>query len=87
VPVLIVIGKKDIQVDWLTDGPLFEAIAKEHANITIRYFENANHVLKFEPKPSSQLTPADAMTTYSSADVMLDSEPVDSIISWLRAQL
>jgi pimeloyl-ACP methyl ester carboxylesterase len=28
VPVLILIGKKDIQVDWQTDGPLFAALRR-----------------------------------------------------------
>lgn len=87
VPVLIVLGKKDIQVDWQTDGSLFEAVAKKHDNITIAYLENANHVLKFEPKPRSQLTPADVMATYSSDEVMLDPDAVNGISSWLRAQL
>ncbi len=87
VPVLIVLGKKDIQVDWQTDGSLFEAVAREHDNITIAYSENANHVLKFEPKPRSQLTPADVMVTYGSDDVMLNSDAVDGITSWLRAHL
>ena len=87
VPVLIVLGKKDIQVDWQTDGSLFEAVAKDHDNVTIIYLENANHVLKFEPKPRSQLTPADVMATYSAEDVTLDPEPVEAIISWLRVHL
>jgi fermentation-respiration switch protein FrsA (DUF1100 family) len=87
VPVLIVLGKKDIQVDWQTDGALFEAVAKKHGNITIHYAENANHVLKFEPKPRSQLTPAEVMTTYSADDVMLDPDPVETITTWLQAHL
>jgi alpha-beta hydrolase superfamily lysophospholipase len=87
VPILIIIGKKDIQVDWQTDGALFEAVAHEHNNITVTYAENANHVLKFEPKSRSELSPGDVMATYSSDEVMLDPDPVDTIISWLRAQL
>jgi hypothetical protein len=83
-PVLMVFGKKDIQVDWLTDGPLFEAVAKERPNISFVYAENANHVLKLEPKPRAQLTPAEVMATYSSADVMLDPDPLEKIIAWLR---
>jgi pimeloyl-ACP methyl ester carboxylesterase len=86
VPVLIVIGKKDTQVDWLTDGALFEAVAAKHNNIRVFYGENSNHVLKLEPKPRSELTPAEVMASYSSDQVMLDSEPVDAIISWLQAQ-
>jgi hypothetical protein len=87
VPVLIVIGKKDTQVDWLTDGALFEAVAAKHANIRVVYAENSNHVLKLEPKPRSELTPAEVMASYSSDEVMLDPEPVDTIISWLKTYL
>ena len=87
VPILIVLGKKDIQVDWQADGSIFEAVAKEHDNISIIYAENANHVMKLEPKPRAQLTPAEVMTTYSSDAVMLDPDPVGRIISWLQAQL
>jgi esterase/lipase len=87
IPVLIVIGKKDIQVDWQTDGPIFETVAKEHDNITLRYMENANHVLKLEPKPREQLTAADAMASYGSDDVALDPATVEAIISWLQAHL
>ena len=87
VPILIVLGKKDIQVDWQVDGLIFEAVAKEHDNISIIYAENANHVMKLEPKPRAQLTPTEVMTTYSSDAVMLDSDPVGRIIAWLQAQL
>jgi alpha-beta hydrolase superfamily lysophospholipase len=87
VPVLCVFGKKDIQVDWETDGALYEKAAHEHANITLFYAENANHVLKFEPKPRAQLTVAEVMVSYGSADVMLDPETVEAIISWLRSHL
>jgi uncharacterized protein len=87
VPVLIVIGKKDTQVDWLTDGPLFEEVAAAHENISVTYLENANHVLKLEPKPRSQLTPAEVMASYSSDDVMLDPEAIETIIAWIKTQL
>jgi alpha-beta hydrolase superfamily lysophospholipase len=87
VPVLIVLGKKDIQVDWQIDGLIFEALAKEHSNISISYFENANHVMKFEPKARAQLTTAEVMASYSAEDGMLDPEPVKAIISWLKEQV
>lgn len=86
-PVLILIGKKDTQVDWLTDGPIFEAVAKDHDNITIHYSENANHVMKFEPRPRAELTPAEVMASYGSDEVMLDPDPVDKITAWLGEQL
>jgi uncharacterized protein len=86
-PILIVIGKKDIQVDWQTDGSIFEAYAREHDNVAIFYSENANHVLKFEPKPRSQLTAAEVMAAYNAEEMDLDPEPVQTILSWLRAHL
>jgi alpha-beta hydrolase superfamily lysophospholipase len=87
VPVLIVIGKKDIQVDWQTDGALFETIAHEHANISLFFPENASHVLKFEPKPRAQLTAAEVQISYSADDTQLDPEPVNHIVTWLQAHL
>jgi alpha-beta hydrolase superfamily lysophospholipase len=87
IPVFIVLGKKDIQVDWQTDGALFETVAQGHANITLTYFENANHVLKFEPKPREQLNPAEVTVSYGADDTLLDQEPVDTITAWLQAHL
>lgn len=79
VPVLIVLGKKDIQVDWTKDGPLFDNVAREHTNIDLVYLENANHLLKYEPKSRPQITPADAMATYSADKVPLDPDTVETI--------
>lgn len=87
VPVLIVLGKKDIQVDWQTDGPVFEALAKAHPNLTLFYAENANHVLKSEPKPRADLTVTEVMTSYGAAEVGLDPSTVETIIAWLNAPL
>ncbi len=85
-PILIVIGKKDIQVDWQVDGALFEAVAKDHKNINIEDPENASHVLKYEPKDRSQITAAYAMETYSAEGASLDNETVEIIKSWLVNQ-
>ncbi len=87
VPVLILIGKQDIQVDWLTDGALFETAAKNRANITVVFADHANHVLKYEPRDRSQITAADAMATYSAADTHLDDDVLKAITDWLRQQL
>lgn len=84
-PVVIVIGKKDLQVDWQADGVLFETLAQTHPNITIAYPEFANHVLKHEPRDRFTLTAADALDNYSGADGTLDPETVQTIISWLEA--
>ena len=83
-PVLIVIGKQDIQVDWQADGAVFEALAAQHPNISIVYPEHANHVLKHEPRSRAQLSPGDAVAAYNAEGAVLDAETVTAIIDWLQ---
>jgi uncharacterized protein len=83
VPLLVIIGQKDVQVDWQVDGSRWEALAKTHDNITLVYPENANHVLKHEARSREQLTPTDIMNSYSAADTVLDSQVVETISAWL----
>jgi uncharacterized protein len=85
-PVLVVIGKRDIQVDWQADGEIYQAYAKDHKNITVRFPENADHVLKYEPQGGPKLTAAEAMAVYSAADARLDPLAVEIITTWLRSQ-
>jgi pimeloyl-ACP methyl ester carboxylesterase len=85
-PVLVVIGKKDIQVDWQADGKLLEAAAVGRDNVTFAYPENANHVLKGEEKAREQLVPAEVQATYNADDRVLDPEALATIESWLTAQ-
>jgi uncharacterized protein len=83
VPLLVIIGKKDMQVDWQVDGSRWEALAKEQTNITIVFPENANHVLKYEPRSREQLTPTDIMNSYSAEDTVLDPQVIETITAWL----
>jgi alpha-beta hydrolase superfamily lysophospholipase len=80
-PVLVVIGKKDIQVDWRLDGEPLERAAAGRRDVTFRYPENANHVLKFEPRPRAELAGAQ---DYNGPDMRLDPEAVATIVEWLR---
>ena len=84
-PILILIGKKDIQVDWQADGAIYEKSAQEHANVTVVFEENANHVLKYEPGDRSQLSPADVGAAYNAADRNLDPASLNTITTWLAA--
>ena len=86
-PALVLLGKKDIQVVWQTDGPIFEEMVKKQANLKLAYAENANHVLKVEPKHLSELTPADIMASYNADTAGLDDQAVEIILSWLEARL
>lgn len=84
VPVLIVIGKKDIQVDWQADGTVFEEIAKNHSNLTVEFAENANHVLKYEPRDRNKLNAVEVGNTYNADDRVVDQEVIGIIDSWLK---
>jgi len=85
-PILVLIGKKDTQVDWLADGVIFDEAVKTHPNLTIVYPENANHVLKYEPRERASLTPVDVMNSYNSDGSVLDKESLEIVTSWLLAR-
>jgi hypothetical protein len=84
-PVLVLLGKKDIQVVWQIDGPILEDIVKKQSNIELAYAENANHVLKHEPKPVAELTAADIMASYNGEGARLDDQAVKIILDWLKS--
>jgi len=83
--VLIVIGKKDVQVDWQADGEPLQLSAKGRRAVTFLFPEDADHVLKYEPRQRSELTGADA-ATYNAPDRRLDPEAFNSILGWLKAR-
>jgi len=85
VPVLIIIGKKDIQVDWIADGEPLQRAAVGHDRVTFLFPENANHVLKSEPRPRSALGPADVLPSYNGPDAQLDPVTTEAIVNWLRS--
>jgi fermentation-respiration switch protein FrsA (DUF1100 family) len=85
VPVLVIIGKKDIQVDWRDDGEPLQRAAVGHANVTFLFPENANHVLKYEPRPRAELAQPEALPRYNAPDTHLDPEALASILVWLAA--
>jgi pimeloyl-ACP methyl ester carboxylesterase len=85
-PVLIVIGKKDIQANWQTDGQALQAALSGRDNVAFVYPENANHVLKYEPKAREQLLPAEVGANYNAADRHLDPDALAAIETWLATQ-
>jgi len=86
VPTLIVIGKKDIQVDWRADGELLQEAAARNAKVSFVFPENANHVLKHEPRPREELNAGQAVGSYNAAASQLDAETMTSIIQWLAGR-
>jgi uncharacterized protein len=83
IPVLVVIGKKDVQVDWQVDGAELERAASSRSGVTFLYPENADHVLKYESRERSQLSGADAVH-YNAAGRRLDPEALNAILAWIE---
>jgi uncharacterized protein len=83
IPVLVVIGKKDVQVDWEADGAALQRAAAGR-DVTFVFPENANHVLKHEPRSRQELNPAEATSRYNTADATLDKGALDAIVAWLH---
>lgn len=82
-PVLIIIGKKDIQVDWELDGGKLQAATEGQDNYTFAYPDDANHVLKYEAKAREEILPANP--GYNAADAVLDPATLEIIEDWLAA--
>jgi uncharacterized protein len=85
-PVLVVIGQKDLQVNWQVDGQALESALAGRDHVTFVYPQDANHVLKYEPKPREQLVPVEVQATYNAADRDLDPEALQAIETWLVRQ-
>ena len=84
VPTLVIIGKKDIQVDWRADGEPLRHAAAANAHVSFLFPEDANHVLKHESRPRVELKPGQAVSNYNGGDAKLDPDATASIIEWLR---
>ncbi len=86
IPMLLVIGKKDIQVGWLEDGKILEELAEGRNNVTVYFPDNANHVLKYEGESPDQINPAEAALKYNEDGRMLDHETMETIYDWLEVE-
>lgn len=84
VPTLIVIGKKDIQVDWRADGEPLERAARGRTNVSFLFPDDANHVLKHESRARSEMNAGQAVTSYNAPEATLDRDAMTTITSWLK---
>ncbi len=84
VPTLVVIGKKDIQVNWKDDGELLHRAAAGRADITFVFPDDANHVLKHEPHQLGEVTAEALFAAYNADDAVLDADATSTVIGWLR---
>ncbi|MGD0330971.1 MAG: alpha/beta hydrolase [Nitrososphaeria archaeon] len=85
-PILVVIGKKDLQTDWKIDGRALENATAQKTAVSFAYPENANHVLKHEEMPIEKLTAEYVGSHYNAPDAELDKEAANAIFNWLNEQ-
>lgn len=86
VPMLLLVGKKDIQVDWVEDGTILDRIASARNDLSTFYPENANHVLKHEPASRETLDPQRVALGYNTDESSLDRDTIETIVDWLDVQ-
>jgi len=82
VPVLVLIGAKDVQVDMHADGTPLQEAAAGMTDVTFSFPANANHVFKGDLR-----TPAEVATSpgsgFNEAGTRLDPASLETILSWL----
>lgn len=72
-------------VYWQADGEPLELATAGHEEVTFLFPENANHVLKEELRPRSELVPTEITESYNGPDTRLDPQTLTSILEWLAA--
>jgi uncharacterized protein len=85
-PMLVVIGKKDIQIDWKADGEALERATAARGLATFAYPANANHVLKHEEGRKEELSGPAAGARYNAEDSELDAECTGVLLQWLERE-
>lgn len=89
VPVLVLQGGKDMQVDHRQDGgSLVAALRDAGRDVTAHVSPDANHVLKHEPLSEAELR-ADMVAVqngYSADDRDLDPDALNTMADWIAAK-
>jgi pimeloyl-ACP methyl ester carboxylesterase len=86
IPTLVLIGRRDVQIDAVADGRPLELAAAGKDNVTFAYPANANHVFKEDTRLPAEVAAAPG-NGYNEDGTRLDPEALDLIIGWLRRVL
>lgn len=85
-PTLVLIGRKDVQIDAEADGTPLERAATDNPNVTFAYPANANHVFKEDTRSSAEVAAAPG-DGYNTDGTHLDPEALATILGWLSRTL
>jgi pimeloyl-ACP methyl ester carboxylesterase len=86
IPVLVLIGGHDVQVDVHRDGTPLQEAAAGKANISFAFPPLANHVLKEDDRTPAAVA-ARPGNGYNEKGTRLDPQALDTITGWLRTVL
>ena len=86
IPTLILIGRKDLQIDVTLDGAPLEQAATGKGNVTFAYPANANHVFKEDTRTFAEVVKAPG-AGYNENGTHLDPEACAVILDWLHEAL
>jgi pimeloyl-ACP methyl ester carboxylesterase len=82
IPTLVLIGRKDVQIDAVADGQPLEHAAAGNHNVTFVYPPNANHVFKEDTRLPAEVAAAPG-NGYNADGTHLDPEALGTIVGWL----
>ncbi|MBN9611928.1 MAG: hypothetical protein J0H64_00400 [Actinobacteria bacterium] len=85
IPALVLIGRRDLQVDVDADGRPLQRAAEGMANVSFRFPEHANHVLKEDLRSFEERAAAPG-AGYNEPGTRLDPEALEQTLGWLRAR-
>ncbi|GAA5005095.1 alpha/beta hydrolase [Actinopolymorpha pittospori] len=84
IPVLVLIGGRDVQIDVHADGDPLQRAAAGMANVTFAFPPSANHVFKEDTRTPAEVA-ASPGNGYNAPDTHLDPESLTTILDWLQA--
>jgi pimeloyl-ACP methyl ester carboxylesterase len=82
IPTLVLIGRKDLQIDAALDGGPLEQAALGRGNVAFAYPAKANHVFKEDNRTPAEVASAPG-TGYNEDGTHLDPESLETILAWL----
>ncbi|NDU78610.1 hypothetical protein GWI34_39390 [Actinomadura sp. DSM 109109] len=82
IPVLVMIGGKDIQIEMQADGEPLQAAAAGMPKTSFAFPPLANHVFKEELRSLEEISAAPG-TGYNEPGTRLDPESVQTILAWI----
>lgn len=82
IPVLVLIGAKDVQVDMHADGTPLQEAAAGMTNVSFSFPANANHVFKEDLRTPAEIA-ASPGSGFNEPGTRLDPASLATILSWL----